>query len=276
MSGVQKYIFDSSLRYTGTNNSPKFTIPNVGITEANWFYVNRINIPHTFYNITSLNNQWHWTDNNSADIVSTIPVGNYTIDEILTELGAQMSADTTDGATYSCSRSARTNKVSITNTSGATFAVRYVFSSHNLHKLLGFFEAETAEGQFYGDSNRIQALPAAVTQTANDTYYAGVRHIFVKSNIGLQVNNYRSGTIGSIYKSQWSIEQGRQDILFHLPVESSYGGVETYELQGPPVKLYLNNNTLSDITFELLYDEDYLPLDLNGRPWSIELVFGMK
>lgn len=277
MNGTQKYIFDSSLRYTGTNASPQFTIPNVGIS-ADYVYINKITIPHTFYNITSSNNVLDWTDNILTDVTITIPPGNYTIDELLTALGALMSLGTTDGDVYTASRSSFTNKVTISNFTVSTFAIRYTSASHNLLKLLGFYEVELNEGQFYGDSNRVAALPAATSHTANDTYYMSVRNIYIKSDISKQVANFSSGTFGSAFSTSlgtYYTLQSKQDVIAMIPVKTLYGGLLEYEVQNEPVKLYLKNAAkISSISFELFYDEDFIPLDLNGRSWTIELVFG--
>ena len=277
MNGTQIYTFDSSLRYTGTNNAPRFTIPNVGIS-ADWCYISKISIPHTFYNITSSNNKLHWIDTASINITSTIPPGNYTIDELLSELSAQMTIDTTDGEVYTASRSQITHNVSISTSSLVSFTIRYVAGDHNLLKLLGFYEVELAEGQFYGDSNRIAALPAALVHTANNTYYSSIRNIYIKSDLSKQVSNFSSGTFGSAYDTSLSTFytlQSKQDVIATLPVNTLYGSILEYSVENQPVKLYLKNATkITSLSFQLFYDEDFTPLDLNGRSWTIELVFG--
>lgn len=263
---IQRFIFDSFLRYSGSNNKPRFIIPNTGI-KAKHCYINNISIPHTFYNINSNNNTVTWVDASAAAQTSVIPVGNYSLSEILTELGTQMTADTSDGLTYTATVNSKTSKTTITNSGPSVFSFTYNASvgCPCFLTLLGFFEVES-EQQFLGDYNRIAALTGASSYTSNSSYFVSIRNIYIKSNLARQAVNYNS--FSYTYRNS-----GINDIIANIPVTSSYGDLLTQEAPNHIIKYDIKNSNITELEFELVSDDSYKTIDLNGRAWTIEVIF---
>lgn len=273
MPRTQLVILDSTYRYSGTNNNPRYNLPDVGV-KGRRVYVNTVGLPHSFYNITSNNNNLYWIDSLTASLTSTIPVGNYSISELLTELGTQMTADATDGLTYSASRDTKTNKVTITNSGPTNFALNTNSSTLNgIRTMLGFYANGESNQDTYGDYARLYIggnLSGASSYTAVDSYYIAQRSVFIRSNLTRKAQNYESTTL-TYNNIKNSVETGRKDYLIYLPVTTDFGDMMEWKVGNDPVKLDLNSN-VTELTFELV-DEDNNQIDLNGRSWTIEIVF---
>lgn len=282
-----KYILDSSKRFRGTNQQPVFNLPNSGIN-ANSCYVNMANIPHSFYNISVAqnNNVINWTDNSSSANVSTIPNGNYTIDTLLTEIGTQMSADTTDGFTYSATKNDTTNKITITHDGGANnfsiewdtgISTSYNQPSYNLAKILGFTGTEQIE-DFFGDNNNINVLSGASSFTGNNVYWLGFpKNLYIKCNIAKKSRQYES----SAYTNEpdatggFVLNSGLNDILLVVPVNTNPGdNIIWRPLSGPELIELDPRSNITQVSFTIL-DDNYNVVALNGISWIIELVFNI-
>lgn len=273
MVKTQRFIFDSSLRYAGSNNNPRFVIPNTGI-KADSCYINQISIPHSFYNINNVNNEIHWTDSLAVDIMTSITPGNYTIDEYLALISSGMTSDATDGLTYTASKNSNTAKVTITNSGPTNFAFRYVTSQECppcFFVLLGFYELYTDE-QFFGDYNRIASLTGQSSYTANANYYVSIRTIYIKSNLAKQAVNYFSSAFVNNLDNYY-IGSGKNDIIATIPVTTSFNDLIVQENPNKIVNFELNGYGITDLHFELVSDDNYEPIDLNGRSWTIEIIF---
>lgn len=273
---IQKYIFDSFYRYSGTNSKPRFILPNVGIT-AKTCYVNKVSIPHTFYNINNLNNKIYWTDAIGGLITSVISPGNYSINEVLLEIGAQMTADSTDGLTYSATRNIKTSRVTITNSGPSVFNIRFEVNQKCpacFFVLFGFYELENDQ-QFYGDFNRIASLSGASSYTANANYFLNIRTVYVKSNLVRQSTNYQSHAFVNNVQNlnAFFIDSGKNDIITTIPVTSTFGDFLIHESPFETERLSFQQYGITDVEFELVSDDNYENLDLNGRSWTIEVVF---
>jgi hypothetical protein len=278
MTKTQRFIFDSFLRYSGTNNNPKFVIPNVGI-KATRVYVNTVSIPHSFYNVTTSNNQISFYASDDPTrlslINSTITPGNYTISEILTEVGTQMTADTTDGLTYTATKDSKTNKTTITNSGPTAFAL---YSGYpDILTMLGFHGAES-EDDFISDSGRLGAVifNGLSSYVSNASYYVSPNSIFVRSNIARKTTDYKSNAFVYTYNptnSSFIIDSGKSDFLLHLPVTTNFGDMIEWRAGNSPVRMALSETSITEVEFELHVGSEYNRLNLNGRAWTIELVF---
>jgi len=269
---TKRIILDSYYRYSGTNNNPRFIFPSSGV-KGKVAYINSISIPHTFYNI-SFGSSLVWTDASSSVHAVNIPVGDYSINELLTEIQTQMNADTTDNNTYSVSLNQITNKVVISST-GGNFILNADTSPRpgDLRDILGFRTSEETDQDFLGDKPRfVSSLSGASTYTAIDTFFIGKRNLYIGSNLLSNVRGYNSVVLdtGNLGNGAGPILQ-RKDIFTYIPLNTYFGETINWNAGNEAVKLALSNN-ITDLEFAI-YDEYFREVDLNGRSWTIELVF---
>jgi len=100
-----------------------------------------IDIPKTQYLINSTNNLLYFKIN-GFEYTATVPIGNYTIDELLVALKSSM--DTLSGNTFTLSKSSLTNKITI-SVSTSTFDLQFVDKTNQIGKLLGFLTSSDLE-----------------------------------------------------------------------------------------------------------------------------------
>jgi len=188
---VSKYILNSYHRYSGTNNNPTFTLDQP--VNAKSVYVNVVNIPHTFYNIEEdINDRIVWQASVGTAINSSfIPGGNYTIDELLTEIGEQMTADAVgqDDLVYTATKSDITGKITITNATTAIFTIIPNTEGFPIHQdepaagfllyMLGFFE----EPSFGTDVANVIELSGEGSYTGTSSYWLTPPNIYIESNL---------------------------------------------------------------------------------------------
>jgi hypothetical protein len=100
-----------------------------------------IDIPKTQYLINITNNLLYF-NTDGQDYIATVPIGNYTIDELLVALKSSM--DTISGSTFTLSKSSLTNKITI-SISTSTFDLQFVDKTNQIGKLLGFIITSNLE-----------------------------------------------------------------------------------------------------------------------------------
>lgn len=285
-----KVIFDSSKRFQCSNSDPVFYLPNTGI-KAKSFYINRITIPHSFFNIQAHiqpnynnigNNLIDWVDSGGQTNITYLDEGDYSLTQLLTHIGVKMTAAAGDSKTYTASLNEITKKVTITNDTASVFQIRWNSSGIQLNgrspcqelaKLLGFTSSETCT-DFYGDNNNISDLVGLGTYTGVNNVWIGFpRNIYLFSDLCQHSNSYKSSTFFSVKNGvNEYLAEGKNVILATLPVLTTFNDVINYE---PEIKevIHLNTNSkLTQVKFELQNDI-FDKLDLRGQPWVIEIVF---
>lgn len=269
--GKVNFVFDSYYRYSGNDNNPKFVIPHTGI-RASSCYIKSLIIPHSFYNINVNNNKIEFEDSLGAYKEVSIPVGDYTMAELLTALGAGMTTAATDGLTYTATIDDKTRKVTITNSGPTAFEILTNSAGKNwLVELLGFYKPY-AEDQFFGNANRVKSLQlTSSTYVSDESADICVRNLYIRSSLAKTSRDYD----GTALTFDNYIETGVNDIVATIPVNSAYGEKITWEPGYEPIRIPLHNTQhgITEVTFELVGNDRYLPLDLNGRSWVIEVVF---
>jgi len=263
-----KYIFNSANRYTGTNAKPTFVLPRT-VADRNTFLVKSIEIPFNFYNINSTNNVIEWISNTPTSTTSTITAGNYTITELLTEIGSVMTADTDDGGTYTSTKNSKTSKITIAGDAG-NFEINWNTNdiTKKLATMLGYHDvdsgAATQPFTQYTDST------GASTYTGPNSYFVGVRYLNVHSNLTKYTDYYSKYTTN---KTSGISGEGRFDIISKIPLNDSSPG---QQIVYRPFQEYIyhlkSTDVIQDVTFEIT-DQNLDLIDLNGVPWSIELIF---
>jgi hypothetical protein len=288
-----KVIFNSAKRYAGTNQEPRFILPNVGIP-AKSCYVSKISIPHTFYNIGTRsdpnytwgpnNSKINWIDSIGGVLTSIISQGNYSIDELLAAIGTSMTTSATDGLTYTATKNTITNKVTITNSGPTNFQLKWSDSTvtfekdsevRNLAKMLGFTNQETPD-DFFGDDNKINDLSGAATYTGENVYFIGfTKNIYIKSNLISKSREHQSiAYFNNLTLNGGAIiDTGKNDVLVQVPVTGTYGDYITHTPQPGYEAITLDNrSSVTEVNFSL-EDDNFNILGLNGQPWVCEVVF---
>ena len=213
----------------------------------NYKYVNlhAVTFPNAIYNINTHNNILYWNDNATTALTSTIPVGQYDITNLITEINYQMSvAVGKDANTYTVALVANTstlltpsNKLKFSASSG-NIALRA--GDNSILKTLGFLE--TAYG-------------AATSQTAPNTYNLSITKVYLEHNLPTVNNLYK----GSEYQD-----------YFIIQLENS--GVVSRNRDIQAMTKSLSNANISSIKLSLL-DEDSNSVTNNGVPWSVMFKF---
>ncbi len=215
-------------------------------------------IPKSSYIINNNNNLMYFEEQTGTRIISTIPVGNYTITDLLTAIGTEMTNDSALGVTYTATLNTLTDKITITSDA---------FGPSLLNLL------------FYGGTENF----------INDT----VRSIYLPNSIGPIIGYNRIDLTGSFsYEAQNIYDlSGDTYVLLHIfdfdnierpdaPCDAPYAKIPLDVDQGQ-VKFYNHEENqenikyfspsmgkLSDlhIKFKNYNNDDY---DFNGREHSM-------
>ena len=207
--------------------------------------IENVRCPISFYNINSNNNVLNWSDASVPNETVTITPGNYTIDELVTELKTRMDAEVT-GTPYTISYDDITQKVNIAK-SNAT--VLEITAGSTLNKVIGFDIGQTVAATSNSDGNNI-----AYTNT--------MRHI------KLQIPNLVSN---NVYANDESLVTQVQPVGLIIPITEIRNEFQYYNNHhGPMIKLG-NMSSIVDIKVKLL-DPDNNVVNLNGCPFGFELV----
>ena len=218
--------------------------------------IENIRIPITFYNINSTNNVFTF-DDDGTDYVVTIPPGNYTIDELITDLQVAMNA-TASSTTYTITYDEQQQTINIgSDGGGGVTTITNDDGSGNentLYLLLGFDIGQTiADG---GDSNGNQV---AYTNTA--------RHLrLVIDNMNSNNCYVNSGAVGESKTTQV------QKVGVIIPITETRNEFQFYKNdRGYMIKLP-NIPTITELRVKLLDAANNI-VDLNNVPWGFDCVF---
>ena len=131
-------VIDSKFRTNGTINNFTFdlgtTIENVQLVE-----ITEVAFVNILQNVNSSKNKLNWVDNLGVTHLDVITPGNYNTTNLLTELGVVMTASTTSDDFFSAEIDFNTGQISIINSEGATFDLKFgVSSDESIGPILGF------------------------------------------------------------------------------------------------------------------------------------------
>lgn len=220
--------------------SPIQNIAKVKILEAE--------IPFSYYVVNADNNRIVLTETGSSTAV--IPIGNYTVTDLATTVGAALTAASLalGSRTYSVTYSTTTGKFTIS--SSGTFSLSV--SSLLLQSVLGLRQINTSSG-----STLVAPDVAIVT---------GPNYVYVNSDtLGPSFQTYLPSTA-----TQFPLSKGPQ--LARIPITDNPGAI-TYYQDPVPEKWFDLNNLLQLQQFDL-----YLTLGntnekirCNGQHFSIKL-----
>lgn len=207
--------------------------------------IENIRIPVSFYNINSNNNILTFLDAATTE-TATISPGNYTVDELLTELQVQMNLQVA-GTPYTLSYDDINQKVNIANSSANILTID---DATLLNVIIGFDGGQTIGATSNADGNNIG-------------YTNTMRHL------KLQIPNIVSN---NLYSNDDNLITQIQPISVIIPITEIRNEFQFYSNhQGPLIKL-ANIMSINEINVKLLDPNNNVVL-LNGVPWGFEIVF---
>jgi len=209
-----------------------------------------VEMPLTMYPINANNNIFSWDDSNAAPITTTIPVGVYTPTTLATELGTQMTADTTDTNTYTVAVSALTKLMTITSTGGAF--VLNASGDNSLDRSIGLTKALVGPSPL-----TLQALPDL----------SHPRNVLIISNLVQAV-------LDDVFHSSNDNSGLQRQVLHKVRLDGQFGDIIMEEYHSP-LTFRLKSKAFDFIDFRLEDDLENL-IDLNGGEWSITLNILMR
>jgi hypothetical protein len=243
---------DSSQRSSGTNESPVFSFTHStmgrGINRTSGFRIVNVQIPRSYYNITSRNNTFSLSDATITPVfnVVTVPAGNYTAPMLASTLQNLMNAAGGDNH-FVVTYSSVTQKITITNGT-ANFSITWSISPltpmTNLASVLGF----------------VAGIANVGSATGTNVMNININWTVTIKSVALTNGMKRYPVDGAAMAP---------DIMCRVPVNCAIGEVISWEPEG----YWLRNLSLECVTeIDLsIQDDSGTPLDLNGLSWRITL-----
>lgn len=148
---IQNLFIDSVNKSYGTSSNFQITlddslnINNVKLLNAR--------IPVTWYNIDSLNNTILFNEG-AGNLTATLPLGNYNITDLTSELKIQLDSAGLD--TYTVTYDSKTMKMTIS--SSGTFSLLFNTSSSEIWEILGFNKTDTNIASSHVGNNVIDLI----------------------------------------------------------------------------------------------------------------------
>jgi len=225
------------------------TPPNVSILLS----VVDIEIPLAFYVINENNNTIAFTSSTGGNYTYTIAIGNYSTDDLLTELTTTVPMTTasnwsdtyspaSDLSSMTITYSHLTNKISF-DASGCSTSPQDMLLSSTASEILGFTKTTT------------HTFESDILTSNNAVNLAGITSIYIDSNF--QTQSLDSKSLSS------------STILCKIPVDISSLGILVWT-NATGFKTHIKESHLNVIRLRLL-DPDRNLLNLNGVDWTATL-----
>lgn len=198
-------------------------------------------IPYSFYVINYTNNQFKYQLGTGTIFTSSIPVGNYNGNSLITALKAALTANS---ITLTISLSSINGKVTFTHASS-----NFTFYSvtHSILETLGF-EANTD----YTSSSFTLTTP------------------YPLNLLGIKTLQIRSTNL--IMSNISSVQGGQTTLLATIPVDCTPFGMINYADKGNNL-MTIHNDSLDDLQIEIIDGENGEFINFNNQDWCITLAF---
>lgn len=208
-----------------------------------------VKIPMSFYNVNDNYDTINWTEFDGAiifGITTTIPHGNYTIDELASQISVSMTADSNYGTTYTMLYDDIKQKMTIVGVGGTATEVN--FTGGNLLPMIGVNQPQ------------ITGYPIASTITIGDgaAYSSNWRYL------KLFIDNMNSN---NIYNST-----GIQRIGLEVPVNEFRNSFIYFDNHDGYLSKMNNMSVINSFNVKLT-DFNNNVIDLQKVPWSFDVVF---
>lgn len=239
-----RVIVNSRNRNIGSASASNFTYNlNSSVERVQKVSVLSVQIPFTYYVINS-NRNTIYINVAGGDVHASIPNGNYTSSTFASAI--KTALDTLAGNPYTVTYSQVTMKLTIS--SAAAFSV-LVAGAGNMAANMGFTAATGAGTSQVSDS--------VIDLSGSD-------YLVVKSTMLTKM---------AMVPSRTALALTTNNILYTIPVNASPAGIimdSPFELK--PIRYGYKQTFQNSIDF-VLEDDQGNVMDLNGRNWSIHLLF---
>jgi len=248
--------FSSKDRVAGTNSSFISNPIDLGINQFDSVCLVSCSIPKSFYNMPSGYNTFRLTEGARGSTTITVPIGNYTKNNLITTLATLLTAGSVainpvGSFTYTCSYSANTGADTFKLTfgvtgNGSTTPIFTFTTSLSPFRQLGFNDGSVNTFALSGGNYIL------VSTNAINLQY--VLRAFIKSNI---CRNAQDGILEEI------LNIGSFPTLSVAFYQQINFDMNTREF---------NTDNINSWQFTLVDGYDQI-IDLNGIPWAFSLVF---
>ena len=224
-------LYLDSINADVNNNEYTFNLPLLEVQDGYYLYFSIVNciIPYSFYNINSNNNVLNYKIN-SVNYSLTIPIGNYSIINLVAYLNSQLT-------NFTFAYNKIYNKITITNSIND-----FILNSSNFLTLIGFNNSN------YISTNKTLTSPNCI----NINY---TRCINLISNI----ITYNINTSKNLVNNN--------NIICSIPVNTSPNTLRQYQNTNN-FRTNLFVNTLNKIVIKLVDNNNNI-IDLNGLNFNL-------
>lgn len=198
-------------------------------------------IPYSFYVINDTNNQFRYRLGIGTTYTSTIPVGNYNGNSLITALKAALTANS---ITLTITLSSINGQITFTHDS-----INFTFFSvaNSILPNLGFDDATN-----YTSSSLTLTAPRPLN-------LLGIKTLQIRSS------NLIMGNISSV-------QGGQTTLLSTIPVDCVPFGMINYVDKGSHL-MTIHNDSLDDLSIDIIDGENGNYIDFNNQDWCITLAF---
>jgi len=198
-------------------------------------------IPYSFYVINYTNNQFKYQLGSGTIFTSTILVGNYNGNSLITALKAALLAN---GITLTITLSSINGQLTFTH---ASSNFTFYNLTYSILPILGF-----VSGTNY----------TSASFTLTTTYPLNL--------LGIKTLQIRSSNL--LMSNISSVQGGQTTLLATIPVDCTPFGMLNYEDKGSHL-MTIHNDSLDDLQIEIIDGETGNYINFNGQDWCITLAF---
>jgi hypothetical protein len=242
------FYFDSSERISGTNEA--FLSKQINLDSGNRYdsvVVSQVSIPKSWYNVPAQFNYFYLVEN-GVPITITIPAGNYNRITLASVLPALLTSASLNGKTYSMSypnvsAQADTGKYTFSYAPfGGGDTISFNFDNFSMFQQLGFNRGTTTS---FNDITGTLTSPNVIN-------FQIINAIFITSDM--------------------CVEEGILQEIHSVGATPSNAYIFFQQIDFDITSKQLLTNTSNSWTFSLI-DEFERPIDLNGVPWELSVIF---
>lgn len=230
---IRNFLIESSNKSYGSSSNFNIILDEpIKVDEVRLLHSR---IPVTWYNIDSFNNNILFNEG-AGNLTATIPVGNYAISELVSEIKTQM--DIVGSDTYTVTYNTKTMKLTIAST--GTFSLLFNTSTSEIWEMIGFTKTNTSVGASHTGTNVIDLVRIKYIQ-------------IIIAELGLFG---RSTNTNYEYTFIIPVTENRSDIL-HFNDENNFNQLQR-----------LNGRIVNNMNI-ILRDQKNRTINLNGSEISI-------
>jgi len=270
---IKKVYLDSRYkRYDSVSNSNcKFELKQpIHLPLKCVAYIDDIQIPHTWYNVSDTNNKLYIRSLNSVNVqndhIITMDSKNYTLALLATELNTKLSA--VFGATLTCSANERRGTIS------------FVSSTGNKHRI--YSDEELYSGAIWSDFDWVGGtIDFTNPLSINDVIKVSGQTTYSQLGGTVETGFINLRSIHNIYITSPNLgafdtlgPRGEQNIVKKVPVSSDWGYVIFDSVVSEHDYIDVSKGYFKTIEL-VLRDVRGNVIDLNKSHWSLSIVFSM-